>query len=265
MHKAPMATASAPSGRRRRAIPALMLREIGSTFGRSPGGYLWALAEPLGAILLLALCFSLALHAPPLGSSFALFYASGYLPFSIFLDISGRCAQSLRFSRPLMAFPAVRPIDLLAARFLLAALTHLVVAVLVLGGLGLTVRAAADPGLRHLALAYALTAFLGLGFGAMNCALFHLVPVWERIWGIATRPLFLVSTILFLPEHVPRPWDDWIRLNPVVQPVAELRLGLYPFYHARDHAVLWPVICGAGPLLLGLLLLNRARDRLSLG
>ncbi|MEI4484751.1 ABC transporter permease [Frigidibacter sp. MR17.14] len=254
-----------PLGRRLRVILALVLREMASGFGRSPGGYLWAVAEPLGAVLLLAACFSLALHAPPLGSSFALFYASGYLPFAIFLDISGRCAQALRFSRPLFAFPVIRPLDALLARFLLAALTQLAVATLVLGGLGLTARAAADPALGRLAAAFGLIAFLALGIGTLNCAVFLLLPLWERLWGIVTRPLFLVSTILFLPENVPEPWDFWLRLNPIVHPVAELRAGLYPFYHAQQVSPAYVLAAGGVPLLIGLMLLGRARDRMTIG
>ena len=37
-----------------RTILALMLREMSARYGRSPGGYLWALLEPLGAILILS-------------------------------------------------------------------------------------------------------------------------------------------------------------------------------------------------------------------
>ena len=65
----PNADATLPAAARRRpaAVPlqrlrvlfALMLRDMGTRFGRSAGGYLWAVAEPLGGILLLALAFSL--------------------------------------------------------------------------------------------------------------------------------------------------------------------------------------------------------------
>ena len=32
-----------------------MLREMGSTYGRSPGGYLWVIAEPIGVIAVLSI------------------------------------------------------------------------------------------------------------------------------------------------------------------------------------------------------------------
>ena len=78
-------------------IFALVVREMGAKFGRSAGGYLWAIAEPLGGIVLLAIAFSLALRAPPSGTSFILFYATGTVPFSMFSTMARRSpARSAR-------------------------------------------------------------------------------------------------------------------------------------------------------------------------
>ena len=71
-----------------RAVGALILREMATTHGKSPGGFLWAIAEPVAAIALLSFAFSLIFVAPPLGRDFALFYATGFLPFFLFLDVS---------------------------------------------------------------------------------------------------------------------------------------------------------------------------------
>ena len=73
---------------RLRVLFALVVREMGTRFGRSWGGYLWAIAEPLGGILLLTIAFSLALRTPPLGTNFALFYATGIIPFFLFSNVS---------------------------------------------------------------------------------------------------------------------------------------------------------------------------------
>ena len=70
-----------PRFQRLRVIAALVLRGMGARNSRSAGGYLWAILEPLGTTLLLALAFSLMLRSPPLGTSFILFYATGILPF----------------------------------------------------------------------------------------------------------------------------------------------------------------------------------------
>ena len=82
--------AGAPRMQHLRVIFALVVREMGTKFGRSAGGYLWAVAEPLGGIVLLAIAFSLALRAPPLGTSFILFYATGTVPFGMFNTMARR-------------------------------------------------------------------------------------------------------------------------------------------------------------------------------
>ena len=43
---------------RLRVLFAMVVRETGTKFGRSYGGYLWAIAEPLGGILMLTLVAS---------------------------------------------------------------------------------------------------------------------------------------------------------------------------------------------------------------
>ena len=81
-----------PRWQRLRVITALVIREMGTQFGRSAGGYLWAIAQPLGGIVLLAIAFSLALRTPPLGNSFMLFYATGIMPFTMFNTMAGGVA-----------------------------------------------------------------------------------------------------------------------------------------------------------------------------
>lgn len=70
-----------------RTISALVLREMATTYGRSPGGYIWAILEPVGGIALLSILFSLAFLHPALGSNFQLFYASGLVPLTVFTSI----------------------------------------------------------------------------------------------------------------------------------------------------------------------------------
>ena len=46
-----------------RAISALILREMATAHGRIRGGYLWAVAEPVAAVTLLVLVFSVAFES----------------------------------------------------------------------------------------------------------------------------------------------------------------------------------------------------------
>lgn len=247
-----------------RAVAALMLREMSTTHGRVPGGYLWAVAEPLAGIALLSAIFAIGFHAPALGTSFPLFYATGLLPFLAFSDITGKLAQALNFSRPLFAYPAVSVADALLARFLLAVLTQIAVASLLLGGILFLSETRATPDMAILAQAAGLLAVLAGGIGTMNCLLIGLVPLWQRIWSIAMRPMFLISGVFFTFENVPLPWRDILWWNPLIHVVGLVRRGLYPGYDAAYVSPTYLLALGLGvALLAGIGLMRWHRDILS--
>jgi capsular polysaccharide transport system permease protein len=239
-----------------RAISALIIREIATSYGRTPGGYLWAIAEPVAAVALLAAIFSFAFDSPPLGRDFALFYASGYLPFAIYSDLAQKIGVALRYSRPLMTYPAVTWLDALLARFVLNLMTHaLVVGLVLVGMLGLSGHMIADAPLCLVAVG--LAAALGLGLGTLNAYLFERWPIWERLWAILNRPTFLISGVLFLPDAIPPPFRDWLWFNPLIHVITTARAGLYEGYAPEGWMPLFPLAFAMVPFVLGLLLLRR--------
>lgn len=239
-----------------RVIVALILREMGTRYGRSPGGYLWAVLEPVGFIVILSVAFGLVMHTPPLGRSFLLFYATGFLPFHLYQSLQGTISASIRFSRPLLMFPAVTWLDAVAARFVLNLLTGLIVIGLVLAGILMFEGSRAMLDLPMLMLALGLTALLGLGVGTLNCLLFGLFPLWETVWGIAMRPLILISGVFFLVEDLPRLAQEVLWFNPLVHVIALMRAGIYPTYVPQYAAPLYPAVIGAVALALGMLFLR---------
>ncbi|MBF9031179.1 ABC transporter permease [Rhodobacterales bacterium HKCCE3408] len=240
-----------------RAVAALMLREMSVTYGRSPGGYLWAVLEPAAGICLLTLLFSLAFEAPPLGRSFPLFYATGLVPFLFYSDLSTRLAQALRYSRQLLTYPSVTFIDALMARFLLNALTLLMVGYMIFAALltALDTRAVLSPD--RLALAYAMAASLALGVGTMNCILVSVLPVWQQIWAIFNRPLFLVSCVFFVYDGLPEPWRGYLWWNPLIHVVGTMRSAFYPTYDAAYVSPVYIFALSLTLLVLGLVFLIR--------
>lgn len=249
-----------------RAISALILREMATAHGRTRGGYLWAVVEPVAAVALLVLVFSVAFEQPPLGRSFALFYASGYLPFMIYSDLAQKIGVALRFSKPLLAYPAVTWWDALCARFVLNTLTHVVILVLVLGAIFLAEPRAPRPDIPQVLKGVGLAAALGFGLGALNAYLFEAMPAWERVWAIANRPLFILSGVLFLPDAVPDPYHDWLLYNPLVHVIGALRMGIYPGYDAAWVDAGFVLQLAAMTLIPALVLLRTyARDFLMQG
>lgn len=246
-----------------RTTLALILREMVTTYGRSPGGYLWAILEPVAVISLFAFVFSLAFRAPSLGSSFGLFYASGYLPYILFHDVSNKTANALRFSQPLLAFSAVTWLDAILARFILNFLTQVLVTTLVLLGLITLLDIDAHIEVSDLGIAMAMAGLLALGVGLLNSYLYQTIPVWERVWSVLTRPLFLISGVFFLFEDLPIWLQDVLWFNPLFHATGLMRTGLYPFYGPTYVNLLFPFGIALALILLGLLLGRIRSDDLS--
>ena len=257
----PMPQAAAIQNRRSfatlRAVLALVLREMSTSYGRSPGGYLWAVVEPSAGIALLSLVFSATFRTPPLGHNFPIFYASGFLPFIMFNDVASKVSQSLNYSRQLLAYPTVTFVDALIARAALNLMTHVMVGVIVLGGVLLIFNTHLHPNLAQIFEAYALTGALALGVGTFNCFMFTRFPVYQQLWAIVMRPMFILSGVIFLFDSVPEKYQAVLWYNPLVHVVGLMRRGFYDTYDAEYaspvYVVLWILIS----LTFGLLLLKR--------
>ncbi|WP_333834452.1 ABC transporter permease [Rubrimonas sp.] len=245
-----------------RVVFALILREMTTRFGRSAGGYLWAVLEPAGTVALLALVFSQIARHPPLGVDFALFFATGYVAFHCYMDISRNVSNAVRTNRALLTFPSVTMLDAIIARFLLQLLTTIFVGALILTVLVVTSRQPVALDLGAVLLAMGLAALLGLGVGALNCVLFAFSPTWERVFNVVNRPLFLISGVFFIYEALPRAAQDVIWWNPLMHVTAIMRTGFYPFYEPSYPSVVYVGFFALAPLAVGMLLLRLARARM---
>lgn len=245
-----------------RTVFALVLREISTTYGRSAGGYFWAVLEPVLSIAFLSIVFSLALRSPPIGSNFPLFYATGFLPFSLALGTIGKVASSVRFSRPFMAYPCVTFMDALIARLLLAGITGTVVISFVMLVIMMMFGLPVWADLRSVATSIGLALLLGAGIGSLNCFLSTSFPIYEQVWSIATRPLFLMSAVFFTFESLPRIARDVLWYNPLVHLIGLMRRGLYPTYDGAYISIGYVVLVSTVTLFFGLLLLSRHFKRL---
>lgn len=247
-----------------RAVLALMLREMATTYGRSPGGYLWAVLEPVGGIAILTLIFSMGFTAPSLGTNFPIFYATGILPFMMFNSVCNRVSTSLLFSKALLAYPSVTYLDALLARFVVNTVTQAMVGYLVFGGILQLYETRTLPQLGLIAQSFALTAALALGIGTLNAYLIARFAVWQVIWSILTRPLFLISGIFFLFHAIPQPAQDFVWFNPLIHVVGLMRAGFYPTYDAGYVSPLYVMAVAMIAFAAGLLLLRRShRDLLA--
>ncbi|MEH6655981.1 ABC transporter permease [Loktanella salsilacus] len=214
-----------------RTTAALILREMSSTYGRTPGGYIWAVLEPIGMIMILSLAFSLVVRAPSMGVSFILFYATGYLPFQLYSETEGKISRALQYSRSLLSYPSVLWIDAIAARFILNTITAAVVFCIIMGGIIIFEETRVSINIFQIVSSLGLAAGLGLGVGMVNCILRSLYPVWSNVWSIVSRPLFIASGVLFIYEDMPQSVQNVLWWNPLIHITGLMRAGFYSTYN----------------------------------
>ncbi|SLN68799.1 ABC transporter permease [Roseisalinus antarcticus] len=240
-----------------RTIIALILREMSTRYGRSPGGYVWAILEPMGMIVILAYGFSLLMRTPALGTSFLLFYAAGFLPFNFFQTTSKLVGSALKFSRPLLSYPAVSWIDAVIGRFALNLLTSMLVFYILITGILTLTDARATISVGPILLSYALMGLLGLGIGMVNCVISGFIPVWDSVWSIITRPLFLASGVILIYEELPQFAQQVLWWNPLMHLTGMMRTGFYPMYQPEYISVEYVLMVGMPLLFFGLVFMQR--------
>jgi capsular polysaccharide transport system permease protein len=235
-----------------RVIMALVIREMSVRFGSKFGGYAWAIAEPAAYIVLLSAIFSAIGRAPPLGQSFLLFYASGFIAMQFYTSLVGHINNAIKGNKNLLNYPIVAPIDFIIARFILQTVTMTLIGHLVIGFA--LIYSGTDISLRYQAMIpAALTgSLIAVGIGLFNIVAFQMSTLYEQIFNIITRPMFIISGVIFLPESLPQPYRDWIMLNPVAHVILWFRTGIYPYYRAPDLDIGYLLICTAVIFLIGL-------------
>lgn len=246
-----------PRHRWARVMAALVIREMATRFGRSAGGYLWAILEPLGGIVLLSIAFSLALRKPPLGTSFILFYSSGIIPFTMYGSMARAVSQSISSNKGLLSYPVVTALDAVLAKFVLTFLTTLMTSALLATGIILFFRLHVTLDLWALSAAFCLAALIGLGVGTLNCVLFGLYPTWRNVWSVVTRPLFILSGVLFLFESVPPAFQKVLWWNPITHVIALMRSGFYGSYHPSFVSYPYVIAFSLTLFVVGAYLLRR--------
>lgn len=240
-----------------RSVMALVLREMSSTYGRSPGGYVWAIVEPVAGIAIFTLAFSFLGISPPLGMSFTLFFATGFLPLAMYQELTVKVGMAIQYSKPLLAYPNVTYVDAIFGRVVLSVLTQVVVFFIIVAGIILLEDLNLVINYVDIVRAFAMAIALGVGVGLVNCLLMSMFPIWRFVWAVLNRPMFIASGVLFLIDDLPEDMRNLIMLNPVAHVVSMMRSGLYGTYEAPYVSEVYVYMVAGILSVLGMILLHR--------
>lgn len=245
-----------------RVIFALMLRGARTRFFGNGLGFLVAsVAWPLCHMLLLLAAYTVAGRIAPIGDSSLLFFATGLIPFMAFNYISRWTMLGVIYDRPLMAFPAVKVIDLVLARILLEVLGSFITAFALVF---LLVFADVNPipqDVVQASLAYVACVLLGVGMGIINSVIALAFRPWFTGYVLIIIGLYVSSGIIFYSDGLPHSVTYYLSFNPVFQAVEWMRSAYYPGYGSFDldkNYLLWWAFCTiSGGLVLERLIRGR--------
>jgi len=235
-----------------RVIGALMMREIHTRYGQSRLGYAWAIINPIMQIGILCAVFSYVGKHPPLGSSMAAFFFTGYLPYLFFQQMAIRTGNAITANRALLSFPPVHNIDAIWARLFLELATSaflLVLLSIIFASLDVpTIPAEADVYM----LGYASALSLGIAFGVLNSVLTPMSDTWTRVFPIVVRVQYFVTGVFFIPDYSPPFMQDLVSWNPLAHSIIWVREGFYDGYRSHLLHPSYPFLVAALVTLLGL-------------
>jgi capsular polysaccharide transport system permease protein len=97
----------------------------------------------------------------------------------------------------------------------------------------------------------------GLGVGLINCLLMGMFQVWERIWAVLSRPMFLISGVFFLYDDMPRVAQNILWWNPLIHGTGLVRIGFYPTYNGSYISLPYAFGVPLTLITLGLLFLGQ--------
>ena len=249
----------------RRILVTLMLRGMRSRFfGNGLGFFVSSVGWPLAHMGVLLTVYTVIGRTAPFGDSPIPFFATGLIPFITFNYISRWTMIGVIYDKPLLAFPVVKPADLLMARVLLeimgsctSALTLIVL--LWAGGVDVMPRDPVQAG-----FAYGAAILLGAGMGLINTVIALAFRPWLVGYILVTILLYISSGILFVPDALPHVAGYYLSFNPLLQAVEWMRSAYYPGYGTaildKGYLLAW----GIGTVFGGLALERLVRGRLFL-
>ena len=247
---------------KRNVMSAVVLRDIRSRFFNHGLGFLLVAIWPLAHMLILLAIYQLMGRQAPYGNSLRVFFATGLIPTLAFVYVSRWMSLSLILNRPMLSFPLVTVLDIMAARAFLeitAAVLTLIFLFAILLFLGDNPYPV-DP--FQATYAYLACLLLAIGFGSVAGVIVMFMPVFATVYALTMILFYLLSGTLFVPAALPEPIAYALSWNPVFQTVEWMRSAYYLGYSEKYLDKTYTLAFGMSSLCLGLLLERIFRRRM---
>lgn len=239
----------------RDVIYALLVRELSSMFGKSRGGFIWVLVEPIAHLLVPVVIRGFIKQSLVPGVEFPVFIVYGILPFLLFKAICLQIVNGVNAGQGLLSYRQVLLMDVFIAKAMAFFVIQATVFTIVLTGLGMLGFHVLPPRPVEFAGVLVLTLVLAFGLGLLFAAVASLVPDAKSVIRVMFMPLYFVSGILFPVTRFPDEWVRWMAFNPVLHLVELSRvMGIERYEPMKYLSIGYPVALALTTTIVGLML-----------
>ena len=246
-----------------RVLTALVLRDFRHRTAQGRFGFLSLFIPQAINIVTLGIVLSLFNGGmPPIGGHLFFFYATGVMPFYLFIHVIDHSQNLFQDNIGVLQVPVIARLDLVLAMALTELLIGFTVIVVTFGTFELISYGPRTDS--HIEAVYATLAvwLFALGLGLISAVMNNLWRPWANGWMIMQRFLYVASGVFFLPQSMP----EWIReplsWNPLLQCIEWFRTGFFRDYDPPwlDKTYIFAVAFGT--VLVGLILERALRRRM---
>lgn len=237
-----------------RLVSVVLLMDMRTRFGASYFGYLIAVGWPLMHLLILEGAFVLRNLVAPIGDSPAVFVATGVVPYILCIYPARMLAMTMGQGRVLLNLPILRPVHLIAARWILEGLTAFTVLslfILILYLIDIEFYPA-DP--LQAAEAVFAAVYLGVGLGVLNTVMTAIIgPYYVVIFTLFIIVLYFMSGAYLPSTTLSEEMREYSVYNPLFVMVEWLRSAYYTSYDPYSVDKKYVIEVASASLALGLL------------
>ncbi len=248
-----------------RCIHALLIRDMMMRYGRDNIGFLWVILEPMILTVGVMTIWSLVKQPFEHGVQLISLVLTGYMPLTLWRHMLGAGVGLFERNAGLLYHRNISLFDAFFSRMLLEFIgttTALIVVTAVLLSLGL-IAIPHDPGI--VLVAWLLKAFVSSAL-ALN---FAVLTQWSRTAEKFVQPfqyfMLPVSGTFFMVEWLPSVGQAIIWYNPTVHCYEMFRAGFFGADMKTHYSVWYPLAWSLGLTFVGVLGVEKIRDRVHYG
>jgi capsular polysaccharide transport system permease protein len=214
-----------------RVLAALVLRELRYRAVHSRFGILSVMVPQAIQIVTLGVVLSFFNNGrPPLGDHLFFFYATGVMPFYMFIHVMDHSQNQFLDNIGVLQIPLVTRLDVVLGMAIAELLINAATVVATFGAFALFSYGPSSD--NHIEAVYAMLAvwLFAFGLGLISAVANNLYRPWSYGWLILQRFLYVASGVFYIPQSMP----DWIRdalaWNPLLQGIEWFRTGFFRGY-----------------------------------